>query len=340
MPGAPNDGQLPIVAVLSTGGTIASKQNPSKGGYEAVLTGKDLVAAVPAIQKVARVRVEQISNISSSDMNPEIWMRLAGRVIDLLSMPDLAGVVITHGTNTLEETAYFLDLVVTGSKPVILVGAQRPASDSDSDGPRNLLDAIRVCVSPDASNNGVLVVMNGQINPARDVTKSNTSQVETFRSLEFGQIGLVDVDGVRFYRAPLRRQTIPITAETHLGRVEIILNYAGADGLLIRSLLGTEMQAGGIDGLVIAGLGLGCVSSAMFDALQEARAKDIAVVISTRVPTGRIFSLSAMKGCALTLKQIGCVLADNLSPQKARVLLLLALTKTRDPQSLQKYFDA
>jgi L-asparaginase len=336
MPGAPNDGQLPIVAVLSTGGTIASRQNPLKGGYEAVLTGEDLVAAVPAIRKVADVRVEQILNISSSDMNPEIWMRLAGRVNDLLAMPDLAGVVVTHGTNTLEETAYFLDLAVTGSKPVILVGAQRPASDSDSDGPRNLLDAIRVCVSPEARNNGVMVVMNGQINPARDVTKSNTSQVETFRSLEFGPLGLVDVDGVRFYRAPLRRQTIPVAAETHLGRVEIIMNYAGADGLLIRSLL----RAGEIDGLVIAGLGLGCVSSSMYDALQEARAKDIAVAISTRVPTGRIFSLSAMKGCSLTLKQIGCVTADNLSPQKARVLLLLALTKTRDPQSLQKYFDA
>jgi L-asparaginase len=335
MPGAPNDGQLPIVAVLSTGGTIASQQNPLKGGYEAVLTGEDLVAAVPAIRKVARVRVEQISNISSSDMNPEIWMRLAGRVNELLAMPELAGVVITHGTNTLEETAYFLDLVVTGSKPVILVGAQRPASDSDSDGPRNLLDAIRVCVSPEARNNGVLVVMNGQINPARDVTKSNTSQVETFRSLEFGPLGLVDVDGVRFYRAPLRRQAIPVSPETHLGRVEIIMNYAGADGLLIRFLL----REGGIDGLVIAGLGLGCVSSSMFDALQEARAKDIAVAISTRVPTGRIFSLSAMKGCFLTLKQIGCVMADNLSPQKARVLLLLALTKTRDPKSLQKYFD-
>ena len=340
MPGALDDGQLPIVAVLSTGGTIASKQNPSKGGYEAVLTGKDLVAAVPAIEKVARVLVEQTSNISSSDMNPELWVRLAERVNDLLAMPDLAGVVITHGTNTLEETAYFLDLAVTGVKPVILVGAQRPASDSDSDGPRNLLDAIRVCVSPEARNNGVLVVMNGQINPARDVTKSNTSQLETFRSLEFGPLGLVDVDGVHFYRAPLRRQTIPITAETHLGRVEIIMNYAGADGLLIRSLMSAGTNAGEIDGLVIAGLGLGCVSSSMFDAIQEARAKNIAVVIGTRVPTGRIFSLSAMKGCSLTLKQIGCVLADNLSPQKARVLLLLALTKTRDPESLQKYFDA
>jgi L-asparaginase len=332
---AANDGQLPVVAVLSTGGTIASKQDPSKGGYEAALTGEDLVAAVPEIRKVARIRVEQISNISSSDITPEIWMRLARRVNDLVAMPDIGGVVVTHGTNTLEETAYFLDLTAKGSKPVILVGAQRPASDSDSDGPRNLLDAIRVAISPEAVNKGTLVVMNGQINPARDVTKSNTSHVETFRSLEFGQLGVVDEDGVRFYRAPLRRQTIPIGPETVLGRVEIIMNYAGADGLLIRSLI----RSGDVNGLVIAGMGLGGVTSPMYDAIQEARAKGVPVVISTRVPTGRIFSLSAMKGSSLTLKQIGCVLADNLSPQKARVLLMLALTKTRDQAALQKYFD-
>src|SRR5882672_4790276 len=246
---AANDGQLPVVAVLSTGGTIASKQNPLKGGYETALTGEDLVAAVPAIRKLAQIRVEQISNISSSDITPEIWMRLARRVNELLAMPNISGVVVTHGTNTLEETAYFLDLTATGSKPVILVGAQRPASDSDSDGPRNLLDAIRVAISPEAMNKGTLVVMNGQINLARDVTKSNTSHVETFRSLEFGQLGLVDEDGVRFYRAPLRRQTIPIGPDTVLGRVEIIMNYAGADGLLIRSL----MRSGNVNGLVIAG---------------------------------------------------------------------------------------
>ena len=331
---ATDDGRLPVVAVLSTGGTIASRQNPAKGGYEATLTGEDLVAAVPAIRKVARVQVEQISNISSSDMTPEIWLRLARRVNDLLATPGIAGAVVTHGTNTLEETAYFLDLTVTGSKPVILAGAQRPASDPDSDGPRNLFDAIRVAASPEAVDKGALVVMNGQINPARDVTKSNASQVEAFRSLEFGPLGVVDEDGTRFYRAPLRRQTISIDPEAVLGRVEIVMNYAGADGSLVRSLL----DQGNVNGLVIAGLGLGCVTSAMYDAIKEARAQGVPIVISTRVPTGRIFSLSAMKGSSLTLKQIGCVLADNLSPQKARVLLLLALTKTRDPEVLQRYF--
>lgn len=335
MRSALNRGQLPIVAVLSTGGTIASRQNSSLGGYEAVLTGEDLVIQVPGIQKVAQIQVEQISNIPSSDMTPKIWMLLSTRVNELLATPNIAGVVVTHGTDTLEETAYFLDLTATGSKPVILVGAQRPQSDADSDGPRNLLDAVRVAVSPEAANKGVLVVMNGQINCARDVTKTNTSQVETFRSPEFGRLGIVDKDGVWFYRAPLRRQTIAIGPGMELGRVEIIMNYSGADGLLIRRLVDT----GDLNGLVIAGTGLGSVSSSMYDAIQEARIKGIPIVISTRVPSGRIFSLSAMKGSSLTLKQLGCVLADNLSPQKARVLLMLALTKTRDPAGLQEYFD-
>ncbi len=327
--------KLPSVAVLSTGGTIASKHDPAKGGYLPALSGEDLVAAVPAIKKVARIQVEQISNISSTEMTPEIWLRLAGRVNALLRRPEIAGIVVTHGTSTLEETAYFLDLTTISTKPVILVGAQRPASDPDSDGPRNLLDAIRVAAAPEAVAKGAMVVMNGQINSARDVTKTNTSQVETFRGLEFGALGTVDVERVRFYRAPTRRQTFPVDSHTQLGRVDIVANYAGADGLLIRSLV----RDGAVNGLVISGLGLGGVTESMFDAIQEVRARGIPVVMSTRVPTGRVFPLSAGKGSALSLKQIGCVLADNLSPQKARVLLLLALTKTRDPVMLQKHFD-
>jgi L-asparaginase len=326
---------LPTVAVVSTGGTIASKHDPSKGGYVAALSGEDLVAAVPAIKNIAQIQVERFSNIPSSDMTPELWIRLAERANELLARPDIAGIVVTHGTNTLEETAYFLDLTTVSAKPVILVGAQRPASDPDSDGPRNLLNAVRVAIAPEAVGKGVMVVMNGQINAARDVTKTNTSQVETFRGLEFGALGVVDAEKVRFYRAPLRRQTFTVDSRTQLGRVEIVTSYAGADGLLIRSIL----RDAAVQGLVIAGLGLGGVPGAMFDAIQEARAQGIPVVISTRVPTGRVFSLSATKGSSLTLKRIGCVLADNLSPQKARILLMLALTKARDPESLQKYFD-
>jgi len=154
--------KLPTVALLSTGGTIASKQDPSKGGYVPALSGEDLVSAVPAIKRVAQIQVEQISNIPSQDITPEIWVRLAVRVNELLAKSEIAGIVVTHGTNTLEETAYFLDLTTTSTKPVILVGAQRPASDPDSDGPRNLLDAVRVAVASEAVGKGVMVVMNGQ----------------------------------------------------------------------------------------------------------------------------------------------------------------------------------
>ncbi len=327
--------KLPMVAVLSTGGTIASKQDPGKGGYVPALSGEDLVSAVPAIKRIAQIQVEQISNISSSDITPEIWVRLAGRVNELLAKSEIAGIVVTHGTNTLEETAYFLDLTTTSTKPVILVGAQRPASDPDSDGPRNLLDAIRVAVASEAVSKGVMVVMNGQINAARDVTKTNTSQLETFRGLEFGELGVVDVEKVRFYRAPLRRQTFPVESRTQLARVDIVMSYAGADGHLIRSLV----RDGNVQGLVIAGLGLGGVTGLMFDPIQEARTRGIPVVISTRVPTGRVFPLGASKGSALALKAIGCVLADNLSPQKARILLMLALTRAHDTEALQQYFD-
>lgn len=327
--------ELPKVVVLSTGGTIASKQDPVKGGYVPALSGEELVAAVPAIKKIAQIQVEQISNIPSPDMTPEIWLRLAGRVNELLAKPEIVGIVVTHGTDTLEETAYLPDLTTVSVKPVILVGAQRPASDSDSDGPRNLLDAIRVAIAPEAASKGVMVVMNGQISAARDVTKTNTNRVETFRGLEFGQLGVADTEKVRFYRAPLRRQTFAVDSRTQLGRVDIVMSYAGADGLVIRSLLRDDA----VQGFVVAGTGLGDVSGSMFDAIQQARERGIPVVISTRVPTGRVFPLGAGKGSALALKRIGCVLADDLSPQKARILLMLALTKTHDPAALQKYFD-
>jgi L-asparaginase len=326
---------LPTVAVLSTGGTIASRQDSVKGGYVPVLSADDLIAAVPAIKEVARIETQEIANISSSDMTARVWLQLSTRINELLSRSEIAGAVVTHGTNTLEETAYFLDLTVTSSKPVVVVGAQRPASDRDTDGPRNLLDAIRVATSPEAADKGVMVVMNGQINAARDVTKTNTSQPETFRSLEFGALGVVDVEVVRFYRSPLRRQTLSADARTALRRVEIVTAYAGADGRAIQSLI----RDGDVDGIVVTGLGLGGVPAAMFDAIQDARVKGIPVVVGTRVPTGRIFPLSATKGSALSLKAIGCVLADNLSPQKARILLMLVLGRTRDSNVIQAYFD-
>jgi L-asparaginase len=320
--------------IFATGGTISGKYDPAKGGYLPALSGSDLVAAVPKLKEIAEIQVEQISAIDSMDMTPEIWVRLSRNIQRVLNDAGVSGVVVTHGTNTLEETAYFLDVAIESVKPVILVGAQRSASDPYSDGPLNLLQAVQVAVSPEARGKGCMVVMNGQINAARDVTKVNTNRVETFSSLEFGELGVVDPLGVRFYRAPLRRQTLSSNGITSLPRVDIAINYAGADGEIVRYLL----SSGKAQGLVIAGFG-GGVAGAMFDAIKEARAKGLPVVISSRVPTGRMIPSSASPGSVLMLQQIGCVLADNLTPQKARVLLKLALTRTRDPETLQKYFD-
>jgi L-asparaginase len=327
--------ELPMVVVLATGGTIASQQNLAQGASGPPLSGDRLVDAVPALKKIARIRSEQIANMGSRNITPAIWIELAVRANELLAQPDVTGVVVTHGTDTLEESAYFLDLTMCSAKPVVFVASQRPASDSDSDGPRNLLDAVRVAISPEAVGKGVLVVLNGQINAARDATKTHTSQVETFRSLEFGELGIADSEAVRFYRAPLRRQTVPVDAATELGRVEIVYAYAGADGRLVRSLIHEE----GLAGLVVAGLGLGNVPALFADAIEEARAKGVPVAIGTRVPSGRVFCLAGGKSSALGLKRMGCVLADNLNPQKARVLLMLALTRTHDPAELQQYFD-
>ena len=323
--------QLPRVVVLATGGTIASRFDPAIGALAPAATGADLVRAVPGLDKIARVDVEQIANIGSYDMTPDIWRNLSRRTNALLATNDVAGVVVTHGTDTLEETAYFLDLTVTSSKPVIVVGAQRASSYFDTDGPRNLLNAVRVAISPEAVGKGALVVMNGQINAAREVTKTNTIEVETFKTLEFGALGVADLSAVRFYRAPLRRQTIPLS-DGPLARVEIVSQYAGADGRVISLLL----QQGGMGGLVIEGFGLGHVTAGTLDAIKQVRARGIPVVLSTRVYTGRVVPLYARD---VETQQLGCIRADNLSPYKARILLMLALTRTTSTEELQKYFD-
>jgi L-asparaginase len=325
------------VVILATGGTIASTYDATRGGFAPALSGAQLAERVPELKRYARIDIEQFGNIHGADMTPSDWLKILQRICALSAIPDVSAVVVTHGTDTLEETAYFLDLTVAGDKPVVIVGAQRPSSYADSDGPRNLLDAVRVALCAEAKGMGALVVMNGQINAAREVTKTHTSEVQTFKSLEFGALGVADPD-VRFYRAPSRRQTIVIPEGAALGRVEILSHYAGADGALVRALwlAPKENQP---DALVIAATGLGNVGSRMYAALAEARERGLPVVISTRVYTGRVAPVYATQGGGVSLKELGCVFADNLSPQKARVLLMLALTRTRSSAQLQSYFS-
>jgi len=324
---------LPVVVMIATGGTIAMKIDPVKKAPVPAISGEDLLATAPEIGKYARIEVINLANVPSDYMDPSLWMKLQKTVVEALARPEVAGVIVSHGTDTLEETAYFLDLTVNNEKPIVLIGAQHNASERDFDGPRNLVNAARICVSPDSRGKGAMIALNNQINAAREVTKTHTSDVETFKSGDYGFLGNVDNDRVVFYRAPLRRQYVPLTQEK-LPYVEIVAMYGGADGNMIKAAV-----AAGAKAIVVQALGWGNVNIPMYEAVLEAIAKKVVVIVSTRVPNGRVLPVYGFKGGGKTLKDAGAVMADNLQPQKARILAMLALQKTTNQVELQKLFD-
>jgi L-asparaginase len=309
----------PIVTLIATGGTIAMKIDPVKKAPVPAISGEDLLATVPDVAKYAKVEVRNISNVPSDYMDPTRWVQLTKAVQDALDRAEVSGVIVSHGTDTLEETAYWLDLTVKSEKPVVLIGAQRNASEPDFDGPHNLLGAVRIAVAPQAKSKGVMLAMNSQINAARDVTKTHTSSVETFKSGDFGFLGVVDFDRVTFSRSPLRRQFIELRTDK-MPEVEIVSMYGGADGKLLRAAVDN-----GAKGIVVQALGWGNMNIPMFNAVKYALSKNVAVVISTRVPNGRVLPNYGFEGGGKTLADAGAVLADDLSPAKARILLMLLL---------------
>ena len=319
--------------MIATGGTIAMKLDPVTNAPVPALSGEDLVAGVPELATVAQIRVESPFNIPSDYMDSARWLALHALVVKALARDEVAGAMISHGTDTLEETAFFLDLTVSSEKPIVLVGAQRNASERDFDGPRNLLNAARICVSPQARGKGVMISLNSQINAAREATKTHTSDVETFKSGDFGFLGVVDHDRVVFARTPSRRQHIALKG-TPLPRVDIVAMHAGADGTLLRAAV-----AAGAKGIVIQALGLGNVNIPLYEAAKEAIGRGIVVVISTRVPNGRVLPVYGVVGGGKTLQEAGAVFADNLSPQKARILLMLALQSMSSAADVQALFD-
>ncbi len=313
------DDAKPVVEFFATGGTIAMKIDPIKHAPVPAISGEELLATVPDVTKYARVEVNNLSNVPSDYMDPPRWMALTRAVEAALARPEVAGVIISHGTDTLEETAWWLDLTVDSPKPIVLVGAQRIASEPDFDGPRNLLNAVRIAVDPSATGMGAMLVMNNQINAAREVTKTHTSSVETFKSGDYGFLGEVDFDRVVFDRAPRRRQHVPIKVDT-MPAVEIVAMYGGADGSLVQAAVDH-----GAKGVVIEALGLGNVNQPMFAAIKQAIGKGIPVVITSRVPNGRVLPNYGFDGGGKTLVDAGAVMGDDLSPQKARILLMLLL---------------
>ena len=309
----------PVVQFLATGGTIAMKIDPVKNAPVPAISGDDLLATVPDIGKYATIEVNNLSNVPSDYMDPPRWVQLSKATQAALDRPEVSGVIVSHGTDTLEETAFWLDLTVKSAKPVILIGAQRNASSSDFDGPRNLLNAARIAVDPQSADKGVMLAMNNQINAARYVTKTHTGNVETFNSGDFGFLGEVYPDRVIYANAPLRRQHIPIRTE-QMPAVEIVAMYGGADGTALRSAVDR-----GAKGIVVQALGMGNMNMPMFEAVKYALSKNVPVVISTRVHNGRVLPNYGFAGGGKTTYDAGAVMADDLKPAKARILLMLLL---------------
>ena len=326
---------LPTVVVLATGGTIAgAAASDVQAGYTSGQVGVDqLLAAVPQAKKLAQLRGEQISNIGSQDMNDEVWMKLATRVNELVAMPDVAGVVITHGTDTIEETAYFLNLVVKSRKPVVLTAAMRPSTALSADGPLNFYNAVAIAANKEAAGRGVLVVVNDWIHGALSLTKTSTTAVQTFLSPVRGLIGTVAYGVPEWYRGPVGKNTasseFSVNKTTTLPRVEIIMAYENMDGSLINAA-----AAAGAKGIVIAGVGNGNMTKAAVDALAAQAKKGIVCVRSSRVATGQVG-----RNVEVDDDKMGFVASLDHNPQKARVLLRLALMKTSDPKAIQRYFD-
>jgi len=318
--------KLPLVKVVATGGTIA---NTPSGRLHA----GEVVEAIPALRKVARLEVEEVIRVGSSSITVENWLTLARRINEIFSKePEVKGVVVTHGSNTVEETGYFLSLTVKSDKPVVLTAAQRQFTTLSSDSPKNFLQAVRVAASDEARGKGALIVANDVINAARDVSKNISYRVETYSSRDLGALGFVDEDRVSFYRAPLKQHTtatpFDVARLQKLPRVDIIYTYAGADGSLIEA----AVAQGKAEGLVIAGFPTGSGTPAMDEAVKRVVAKGVPVVMTHRGGMGRVIDTRASESRPL-------VWGDNLTPQKARILLMLALTTTSDPAALQRIFQ-
>jgi L-asparaginase len=315
---------VPRVLILTTGGTIASRSDAP------LLDGPELVQAVPQLLTHARVSVEEFSVIGSSRMTPEHWLRLAKRVNDIYAADDsLAGIVITHGTDTMEETAFFLNLTVRADRPVVLVGSMRSSDEVSPDGPANLINAVQVATSEQAVGQGVLVVLNEDISAARDVWKTDNRRVQTFASSHGGYLGTVDPDGVRFYRRVLQPHTtaseFDVAGLEALPKVPILSDFAGLDQALVEHF---AKQAMG--GLVVRTFAGGRMSAGMQSGLEGLAGRGVPIVVTSRVPMGRIVAPPRYGFPAIVSRE----LPDN----KARILLMLALTATSDPEEIRRIF--
>jgi L-asparaginase len=331
----PAAAKKPNIVILATGGTIAgAAATGTQSGYTSgAVTIDAMLAAVPGIDKLATVKGEQIANVGSQDMSFEVLLKVAKRINELGTKADVDGFVVTHGTDTMEESAYFLNLTVKTNKPVVMVGSMRPSTAVSADGPLNLYNAVAVAGDPNAKGRGVLVVMNDTIHGAHSLTKTSTTSIETFQSPLRGVLGMTSYGKNDFYSTPTWKHTtqseFDISNVTKLPRVDVIFMSVDMTPDLINA-----SANGGAKGIVIAGVGNGNLNKVSVDAAAAAVKKGIVVVRASRVPTGLVG-----RNVELDDDKLGFIASDELNPQKARILLTLALLKPRSAAEIQKLYE-
>jgi L-asparaginase len=326
--------QKKTIYVLATGGTIAGTgtSGVSSAYKSGEISVEQLLSAVPEIKDIANIKAEQVANIGSQDMNDAIWLKLAKRVNQLLAQKDVDGIVITHGTDTQEETAYFLNLTVKSDKPVALVGSMRPSTAKSADGPRNIYNAVACVIAPESVGRGVVVVMDDEILGSDDLSKTSTLNVGTFKNPNYGHLGIVYNGKPIYTRSSVKKHTskseFDIANVNALPRVEIILSYSNATDLFVKSAI-----QGGAKGIVTAGVGNGNMTTEMLNALGAAAKKGVAVVRSSRILEGPTAQWDEIDD-----DKMNFTAAWYVNPYRARVLLMLALTKTTDYKEIQRIF--
>lgn len=320
------------VLIVFTGGTFSMKIDEKTKAAIPFFQGDELVGMMPEARGLANLSIYEFGNYPGPHITPQRMLELSQKINSFLEQNTFDGIIVTHGTDTLEETAYFLDLTLETKIPIVVIGAMKTSSEPDWDAPRNLVDAIHIINNPNSMGFGVLVCLNGEINAASEVTKTHTEDVETFHSLDFGSLGFVEKGKVWFNRLPRKLETLK--TNTIISNVDLIKVYAGMNEKFFRFSADS-----GVEGIVVEAMGVGNVPPEAFEGIKYAVEKGIPIVLVSRCPAGETLDIYGYPGAGKWLKQMGVIFADYLNGQKARIKLMICLGITKDKEQLRKMFE-
>ncbi len=320
------------ILVVFTGGTFSMMIDEKTGGAVPRFSGEELMEKIPQANELAKITCYDFGKYPGPHMTPELMIQLSKKIKELIATNNYSGVIVTHGTDTLEETAYLLDLTIKASIPIVVIGSMKNSSEPDWDGPLNLINAIHVCLNPNCRDLGVLVCLNGEINAASEVTKIFTEQINSFSSLDFGALGFVQNGRVILNRLPRKLETIH--TDNIIPNVDMLTVYAGMNEKFFK-----YSAESGAEGVVVEALGVGNVPPAVFEGIKYLIEKNIPVVLVSRCPAGETLDIYGYPGAGKWLHEIGVIFAEYLNGQKARIKLMLALSVTRNHKELKRMFE-